>query len=444
MIIINNNIICDNIPFDKASEFHLTKIYEEVKENKHDNELIEKEPIDVLIKYIDLRDPKLKRDGIHQINKDYDNEELRYSIRSIMKNIPWVRKIFILMPNKKVRFFKEYDLIKDKIIYINDKDFLGYDSSNIDAFLFNYWKLYKYGISNNFIIMDDDCFIGKSLNKNDFFYVQKGKVVPLIITSNFIKIDKESLKMKYDLIRQKAMSSKVEQNGIIFYYKLSSTYLFILDTFNDTLIIPKFTHNAIPVNLKDIKDIYKLVLNSKYKSATLDSLYRHINGLQFQALLLSYTFIKFNKKVKDLPYKYIDIKITVLANYNYSLFCINTGGGNYSLFNYHKAKIVMNYLFPVPTPYENVDYNISNAAFNVVYSMENIINLYKENYRSISKKYAKRNRLQEQALAEQKEYLLFENLLLLVILIIFFKIKKKIVSFLNRLRPYKNLNNFIY
>ena len=76
--------------------------------------------------------------------------------------------------------------------------------------------------------------------------------------------------------------------------------------------------------------------------------------------------------------------------------------------------------------------------------MENIINLYKENYRSISKKYAKRNRLQEQALAEQKEYLLFENLLLLVILIIFFKIKKKIVSFLNRLRPYKNLNNFIY
>jgi hypothetical protein len=277
IIIINNNIICDNIPFDKASGFHLTKIYEEVKENKHDNELIEKEPIDVLIKYIDLWDPKLKRDGIHQINKDYDNEELRYSIRSIMKNIPWVRKIFILMPNKKVRFFKEYDLIKDKIIYINDKDFLGYDSSNPRAFQFNYWKLYKYGISNNFILMDDDYFIGKSLNKNDFFYVQKGKVVPLIITSNFFKIDKESIKMKYDLLKQKAMSSKVEQNKDIFKYCLSSTYLFIINTFNKTLFIPKFTHNAIPVNLKEIKDIYKLVLNSEYKSATIDSLYRHIN-----------------------------------------------------------------------------------------------------------------------------------------------------------------------
>ena len=38
--------------------------------------LIEKEPIDVLIKYIDLKDPDLNRNGIHQIDKDYDNEEL--------------------------------------------------------------------------------------------------------------------------------------------------------------------------------------------------------------------------------------------------------------------------------------------------------------------------------------------------------------------------------
>ena len=64
--------------------------------------------IDILIKYIDLRDPFLKRNGIHQIEKDFDNEELRYSIRSILSNIPWIRKIFILMPNKKVRYFKEY------------------------------------------------------------------------------------------------------------------------------------------------------------------------------------------------------------------------------------------------------------------------------------------------------------------------------------------------
>ena len=47
------------------------------------NKIIENEAIDILIKYIDLRDPSLKRNGIHQIEKDFDNEELRYSIRSI-------------------------------------------------------------------------------------------------------------------------------------------------------------------------------------------------------------------------------------------------------------------------------------------------------------------------------------------------------------------------
>ena len=70
---------------------------------QEDIKLIEKEPIDILIKYIDLNDPNLKRNGIHQINKDFDNEEIKYSIRSILKNIPWIRKIFILMPNEKVR-----------------------------------------------------------------------------------------------------------------------------------------------------------------------------------------------------------------------------------------------------------------------------------------------------------------------------------------------------
>jgi len=78
--------------------------------------IIEREPIDVLIKYIDLRDETLKREGILQIKKDENNMELKYSIRSILRNIPCIRKIYILMPNKKVKFLKEYKLINDKII----------------------------------------------------------------------------------------------------------------------------------------------------------------------------------------------------------------------------------------------------------------------------------------------------------------------------------------
>ena len=371
-----SNIICDFISFEKASQFKLIKIFSERNEKNNYNyiNILNKEPIDILIKYIDLSDPDLKRNHIHQIDKDYDNEELRYSIRSILINIPWIRKIYILMPNEKIRYFKEYNLIKDKIIYLKDKDLLGYDSSNSNAFQFRYWKLKKYGISNNIIVMDDDCFIGKSLEKQDFFYVKNGKVFPYIITSNFLKIDKKTVENNCIIYKNLAKYSKEEQNDDIFNYSKYLTYLFVLNIFNisynENIFIPKFTHNAIPVNLQDIREIYDLTYKSIYKYNTLDCNYRNIGYLQFQMFILSYTFLKYNRKVRDIPYKYISINNSISANYNIALFCINKGAGYYSFINLYKEKIAMEYLFPKPTPYEILDYSFINLSFNIVYNLD--------------------------------------------------------------------------
>ena len=103
-------IICGLKEEYQATEFDINKIFFEIDKNVKFNDLkiLRNEPIDVLIKYIDLYDSNLNRTGIHQIDKDYDNEELRYSLRSILKNIPWIRKIFILMSNEKVRYLKDY------------------------------------------------------------------------------------------------------------------------------------------------------------------------------------------------------------------------------------------------------------------------------------------------------------------------------------------------
>jgi len=131
---INNNYLqCTNtLPFpidEHKSEikdvfkFNLFRLYEEVEFTPEQLEIIEKEPIDVLIKYIDLSDKTLKREGIKQIQKDEDNEELRYSIRSILKYIPWVRKIFIL----HIYYFFFYFIIWLEISYLfiwhQDKNF---------------------------------------------------------------------------------------------------------------------------------------------------------------------------------------------------------------------------------------------------------------------------------------------------------------------------------
>ena len=55
-----------------------------VPEVEMEESVLEKEPIDVVFKYIDLSDPNLIREGILQIRKDEDNEELRYALRTAL------------------------------------------------------------------------------------------------------------------------------------------------------------------------------------------------------------------------------------------------------------------------------------------------------------------------------------------------------------------------
>lgn len=283
------------------------------------------------------------------------------------------------MPNEKVRFLKHYELIKDKIVYVKDKDILGFDSSNSLAFQFRYWKLKEFGISENFIAMDDDCFIGSPLKKTDFFYISNGSVIPIIVASKFLEINKNNAKKKLLKFKKIIKKNNEEQTSASFKYSLYLTYLFILQKFNNQKYFPIHTHNAIPVNLKELKEIYDIVYQSEYKSSTLDSLYRKNDNLQFQVMVLSYTFIKYEKKVKSISNKLIQNNYALFEYYNYSLFCINTGAIKYSPLSFMKSKIIMEYLFPNPTPYEISNDDLHNLSFNIIYLIEKDFIQYKIN-----------------------------------------------------------------
>ena len=84
------------------------------------------------------------------------------------------------MPNEKVSFLKSSEDIKDKIIYVKDKDLLGFDSESSNVFQYALFKLRQFGISDNFILMDDDYFFGKELKKTDFFYYDVQKKLCLL------------------------------------------------------------------------------------------------------------------------------------------------------------------------------------------------------------------------------------------------------------------------
>ena len=340
-------------------KFTLFKMYEEVTFTDEQKEIVEKEPIDVLIKYIDLTDENLNRTGIKQIKKDEDNEELKYSVRSILEYMPWVRKIFILMPNEKVKYFKPYDEIKEKIVYVKDIDVLGYESANIYAFTFNLFRLEKFGLSNNFIYMDDDFFIGKELKKTNFFYYDENekRVVPSLLNSDFNELNKEKTLTNYQNV-YKTKDTLAPQCFMAWILSLLSTQKFFIDYYkNMSLIKPTPTHNAISYNIQDLKEIYELVVNNyEYANETLNSVERHILTLQTQHFVDLYEMNIKKRKVHTIPTNVIPMNMLKMGYMNIELFAINTGGDKiYTDEEKRNQKVLMQRRFPNPTPYEIVE-----------------------------------------------------------------------------------------
>ena len=160
------------------------------------------------------------------------------------------------MPNEKVRYFKDYEFINEKIVYVKDKDLLGYDSADSHAFQYRIWKMKEFGLSDNFIIMDDDYFIGQPLNKSDFFYVENNTVLPAIINTNYEIVTNISAKKELSDLKKKIQNNPRLHTSNRFMYSVNKAYLFLIQYFNSSIIVPYFTHNAIPANINDIKEVY--------------------------------------------------------------------------------------------------------------------------------------------------------------------------------------------
>ena len=358
LIDFNNSNYINTSLIDSSVEFKITKLYEELKIKKEHIEIIDNEPIDILIKYIDLSDPLLKRDGIKHIKKDEDNGELKYCLRSILRFIPWVRKIFILMPNEKVSFLKPINEINDKIVYIKDKDLLGFDSESSTSFQYALFKLKNFGITDNFLLMDDDYFIGRKLKKTDFFYFDEitNKVVPIVTTmhSNFYEVQKN------ELLNTIYLSLKINCNDRIMAHTptgwkatKSRSLLFLMGLLGRPLINGGFDHNTIPVNINDIEEIYNLIyIKYKYSFLTLNSISRTKYDLQYQTLYTTYELNKFHRKAKQIYSRYYDVKSAKNVTLGAGLFCINTGFSQYNKKDFDNLKIRLEELFPEPTIYE--------------------------------------------------------------------------------------------
>ena len=354
---LSYNISDKGKSIEKQFVFTFVKLFEEGKFNSEFLNYINNEPIDIVIKYIDLTDKSLNRNGIKQTYKDQDNQEIKYCIRSILYNLPWIRKIYILMPNEKVNFFKSIEEINEKIIYVKDKDLLGFNSANIQAFIFNLFKMEKFGLSKNFIYMEDDYFIGKPLKKYDFFYYDNitKKILPYLVTTKFYKLNNTEVMEQYNsLFKIKDIIDPHSSPG--FWLGIFITHKFFLENYKAIIISTEFSHNAIAENIDDLKEIFEEAKKYKFFNETLYSKQRYILNLNHQHFVNLYQLNIKYRKVHSIKSKYINIEKANKNKLNSPLFVINTNGNHIPLKRQLKIqKKILEKKFSIPIKYEKID-----------------------------------------------------------------------------------------
>ena len=144
--------------------------------------------VDMVYLWVDGNDPKWLAKKQHwqgQKNEELDyqavakgrfisNDELKYTLRSVEKNIPWINKIYIVTDNQIPEWL---DVNNEKIKVVFHEEFIPkenlplFNSEAIESYLADIPNL-----SEHFLYGNDDMFIGKPLDKS-FFFMPDGKPI---------------------------------------------------------------------------------------------------------------------------------------------------------------------------------------------------------------------------------------------------------------------------
>ncbi|TRY57871.1 hypothetical protein DNTS_017664 [Danionella cerebrum] len=119
-----------------------------------------------------------KQDEDVSASRFEDNEELRYSLRSIEKHAPWVRHVFIVT-NGQIPSWLNLDnprvsVVTHQNIFQNESHLPTFSSPAIESHLHRIP-----GLSQKFIYLNDDVMFGKDVWPDDFYSHSKGQKVYL-------------------------------------------------------------------------------------------------------------------------------------------------------------------------------------------------------------------------------------------------------------------------
>ena len=145
-----------------------------------DEEINNVDQIDLVYLWCDGQDPAFKNERLARLkdlnlpwNEDnlgslryFDNEELRYSLRSVWKNLPWINHIYIITNKQKPTWLADHP----KVTVVDHSEIMP--QSLLPCFNSVTIEMYVHkipGLAEKYLLANDDVFFGTYLEPSFFF-----------------------------------------------------------------------------------------------------------------------------------------------------------------------------------------------------------------------------------------------------------------------------------
>lgn len=310
------------------------------------------EPIDVVYTWVDSGDPKwrssyqeykelIPEGAAHPSSRDLarytSRDELKYSLRSLEMNVPWVRNIYVVSAGQVPDWLKtshsKIRVIDHQEIFSSPDDCLPtFNSHAIETQISRIE-----GLSEHFIYVNDDIFFGRPLSPN-LFYTGSGLLRYSLAKAHFYEASNPQL----------AVNLAAKQNEELIRGKYGRTTAL------------KFRHVAHP----QLRTVHRMILEKFPESveATARHKFRHADDISVPSSLAHYVAAAEGLGVPiDIDYAYIDLGrdhlamnlIRLIRNNGRQMFCLNevsTASENER--RGRLAKEVLDSLFPYKSSFE--------------------------------------------------------------------------------------------
>lgn len=259
-------------------------------------------PIDLVYTWVDGRDEKWLNEFINAseelgivyekedfLNRFVDIEELRFSLRSVEMNLPFIHKIFVVTWGDQRPYWLEIEnprikLISQKEIFPKNIKLPTFNSKSID------FSLYKIpGLSEHFIYSNDDMYFSKPLKYTDFFTAD-GKPVVYSKNAKWFDVDK-----KYRRFKNAYKSNK--NDGVLFMVSVYYTIITFRKKFK-TIMKYEYSHIPTPFTKTICEEVYFNFKNEVDK--TISHRFRSPFDLQMQTIMIQYGLFKNKSIVKPI------------------------------------------------------------------------------------------------------------------------------------------------